>query len=182
MRSKFRGNRCFNCGRECVPTTDALGQPYMGCPVCRIDLSEPAKPTADPASADREPREPGCKCHWEVGDSPCPVHGENEDPAITDRAGEGITLEDCSTCGEFRGHGHGMGKEELRYELLRLRGLLVCVADESTPVGRLFTLREAVELVDALLGSLPEQPTQRPHDALPQGKPDEPADDEHRDG
>lgn len=24
-------------------------------------------------------REPGCRCHWEEGDSPCPVHGENEE-------------------------------------------------------------------------------------------------------
>ena len=23
-------------------------------------------------------REPGCICHWEEGDSPCPVHGEDE--------------------------------------------------------------------------------------------------------
>lgn len=28
---------------------------------------------------DREPRQPGCQCHWEVGDSPCPVHGLDED-------------------------------------------------------------------------------------------------------
>ena len=24
-------------------------------------------------------REPGCACHWEEGDSPCPVHGEDEE-------------------------------------------------------------------------------------------------------
>lgn len=23
-------------------------------------------------------REPGCLCQWEPGDSPCPVHGEDE--------------------------------------------------------------------------------------------------------
>lgn len=31
-------------------------------------------------SADHEPRQPGCQCQWEVGDSPCPVHGLDEDP------------------------------------------------------------------------------------------------------
>lgn len=25
---------------------------------------------------DTKPREPGCECHWEEGDSPCPVHGD----------------------------------------------------------------------------------------------------------
>lgn len=28
----------------------------------------------DTASHDREP---GCLCHWEEGDSPCPVHGDD---------------------------------------------------------------------------------------------------------
>lgn len=27
---------------------------------------------------DTEPRLPGCQCQWEAGDSPCPVHGEEE--------------------------------------------------------------------------------------------------------
>lgn len=27
---------------------------------------------------DTEPRAPGCLCDWEIGDSPCPVHGEDE--------------------------------------------------------------------------------------------------------
>lgn len=26
---------------------------------------------------DTEPRAPGCQCHLEPGDSPCPVHGED---------------------------------------------------------------------------------------------------------
>lgn len=26
-----------------------------------------------------EPRKPGCKCHWEAGDSSCPVHGMDEE-------------------------------------------------------------------------------------------------------
>lgn len=35
-RRKFSGNQCFLCGRQCVPATDNMGQPYMGCPVCRL--------------------------------------------------------------------------------------------------------------------------------------------------
>ncbi len=27
-----------------------------------------------------QPREPGCQCQWEIGDSPCPVHGDEESP------------------------------------------------------------------------------------------------------
>jgi len=27
-------------------------------------------------TGDAVKREPGCACHWEVGDSPCPVHDE----------------------------------------------------------------------------------------------------------
>lgn len=30
------------------------------------------------AERDTVPREPGCQCQWEVGDSPCQVHGEDE--------------------------------------------------------------------------------------------------------
>lgn len=28
---------------------------------------------------DTEPRPPACRCHLEIGDSPCPVHGEDEE-------------------------------------------------------------------------------------------------------
>lgn len=28
---------------------------------------------------DKVKREVGCKCQWEIGDSPCPVHGDDED-------------------------------------------------------------------------------------------------------
>lgn len=28
---------------------------------------------------EKVPRNPGCLCHWEEGDSPCPVHGEHDD-------------------------------------------------------------------------------------------------------
>ena len=27
---------------------------------------------------DTEPRAPGCACLWEAGDSPCPVHGDDD--------------------------------------------------------------------------------------------------------
>lgn len=30
---------------------------------------------------DRIPRPTGCRCHWEIGDSPCPVHGDSEGDA-----------------------------------------------------------------------------------------------------
>jgi hypothetical protein len=30
-------------------------------------------------------REPGCKCHWEEGDSPCPVHGDDDERVGNDR-------------------------------------------------------------------------------------------------
>jgi hypothetical protein len=30
---------------------------------------------------DKKPRNPGCACHQEEGDLPCPVHGEEEEPA-----------------------------------------------------------------------------------------------------
>jgi hypothetical protein len=36
-----------------------------GCPFCESDT---------------EPRKPGCKCQWEAGDSPCPVHAEEPAP------------------------------------------------------------------------------------------------------
>lgn len=28
---------------------------------------------------DTTPRQPGCQCQWEIGDSPCQVHGEDEE-------------------------------------------------------------------------------------------------------
>lgn len=33
---------------------------------------------ADPPT-EMQRREPGCQCQWEVGDSPCPVHGEESE-------------------------------------------------------------------------------------------------------
>lgn len=31
--------------------------------------------------SDTVPRPAGCQCQWEAGDSPCRVHGEDEEPA-----------------------------------------------------------------------------------------------------
>lgn len=31
------------------------------------------------AFEEKVPRNPGCLCQWEEGDSPCPVHGEHDD-------------------------------------------------------------------------------------------------------
>lgn len=36
---------------------------------------------------DKQPREPGCQCHQEIGDSPCRVHGEEEDEPATPPSG-----------------------------------------------------------------------------------------------
>lgn len=47
----YSGNQCFLCGRQCVPAKDNFGQPYMGCPVCRVttegnlELKRPGTPT-----------------------------------------------------------------------------------------------------------------------------------------
>lgn len=35
---------------------------------------------------DAKKREPGCECHQEEGDSPCPVHGLEEDADVAHRA------------------------------------------------------------------------------------------------
>jgi len=32
-----------------------------------------------PDHSEYQPPVPGCKCQWEIGDSPCPVHGEEEE-------------------------------------------------------------------------------------------------------
>ena len=61
----------------------------------RIDGPEPA-PFGNqrrqfeplPPTAETKPREPGCKCHLEEGDSPCPVHGEDEAEPTAERPPE----------------------------------------------------------------------------------------------
>lgn len=42
-------------------------------PVCPCHAVAPERCMADAA------RKPGCLCQWEEGDSPCPVHGEEEE-------------------------------------------------------------------------------------------------------
>lgn len=37
---------------------------------------------------DMKKREPGCKCHWEEGDSDCPVHNEPQVVKALDAAAD----------------------------------------------------------------------------------------------
>lgn len=39
-------------------------------------VGEPLSTTSDDVVTSREP---GCPCQWEEGDSPCPVHGEDDE-------------------------------------------------------------------------------------------------------
>lgn len=48
----------------------------------RDSLKQPAAPTPDTCGVNTQARESGCLCHWEVGDSPCPVHGEDTIDAL----------------------------------------------------------------------------------------------------
>lgn len=43
---------------------------------------------------DSIPRPTGCRCHWEIGDSPCPVHGDSEPDDPSDSSIERL-LEDA---------------------------------------------------------------------------------------
>jgi hypothetical protein len=61
--SRYRGNRCFFCGPQCVPCTDNMGQPYQGCPRCRV-VAHKALPGDVPScthcnGTGREPRREG---------------------------------------------------------------------------------------------------------------------------
>lgn len=64
--------------------------------------------------SDTVPREPGCQCQWEAGDSPCPVHdcrachGNGEvEVAIWFDGAPGVDVAPCSSCG-------GTGQEPRR--------------------------------------------------------------------
>lgn len=46
--------------------------------IAREALASP--PTQSDGGGDVQPREPGCQCHREVGDSPCRVHGDETVP------------------------------------------------------------------------------------------------------
>lgn len=55
--------------------------PYV-CPGCYAVAPERCAPGCIDAEIEedaRHERERGCLCHWETGDSPCPVHGEDEE-------------------------------------------------------------------------------------------------------
>ncbi len=50
------------------------------CPGCRsLDGEHTFDRGCTLTEDDTKARDPGCKCHWEEGDSPCPVHGEEEE-------------------------------------------------------------------------------------------------------
>jgi hypothetical protein len=60
----------------------------------------PVKPSADD---DTQPRVPGCQCHWEVGDSPCRVHGDDEGK-VEPVASEAKGCMHCNFCGGVLWH------------------------------------------------------------------------------
>ena len=43
------------------------------------DLSGCVQDSGFDSTTNTDPREPGCVCHLETGNSPCPVHGEDEE-------------------------------------------------------------------------------------------------------
>ncbi len=66
------------------PTTVADLKARAKPPIVHVQPDATAHPVAalPPANdPDTKPREKGCACHLEEGDSPCPVHGEEEPPA-----------------------------------------------------------------------------------------------------
>ena len=55
--------------------------PYERCDICGDMTAEEAEALAEAAKDITQPREPGCQCHQEVGDSPCAVHDSDEGEA-----------------------------------------------------------------------------------------------------
>ncbi|MEY4548963.1 MAG: hypothetical protein RL685_5158 [Pseudomonadota bacterium] len=50
------------------------------CERCRYKTRHTVNPrTGERECDEHQAREPGCQCHWEVGDSPCSVHGADEE-------------------------------------------------------------------------------------------------------
>lgn len=84
---------------EARKATRDCGYGYESCEEENVDLAERcdqcrlyqalrdldalrAKPVREPSKRripDAVPRTPGCRCHWEEGDSPCPVHVHEDD-------------------------------------------------------------------------------------------------------
>ena len=56
-------------------------------------------PALTPRVEDRKPREPGCQCHQEEGDSPCAVHGDEEEPPRL-KFGDAGYFNECSHRGD----------------------------------------------------------------------------------
>ena len=46
---------------------------------CQANPCEPSQVVTRIEFRRIDPRSPGCLCTWEPGDSPCPVHGEDEE-------------------------------------------------------------------------------------------------------
>ena len=71
------------------PATDCACPEKTECDDCNTCGAVLANPPADLSgcfqdsgfdpTTDTDPRESGCVCHLETGDSPCPVHGEDEE-------------------------------------------------------------------------------------------------------
>lgn len=60
-------------------TTISIVEPHDGLKMIRAALTAEVMAEQQRVRAlldDMEPREPGCQCQWEVGDSPCRVHVE----------------------------------------------------------------------------------------------------------
>lgn len=70
----------YSCRRE-VEVKTSRGNREAHCPQCMRSVGLETLAFAAYARgyrAGQSKREPGCKCHWEAGDSPCTVHGEDE--------------------------------------------------------------------------------------------------------
>jgi len=63
------GKRLFQC-RTCKRES---ATPDKQCPAGCGEQSS-ARSWAIDSGPEHEPRASGCKCQWEIGDSPCPVH------------------------------------------------------------------------------------------------------------
>jgi hypothetical protein len=144
-----------------APTPDACPRcddpPHEGsCVPCH---EQPAAPTPEECGVNTQARESGCVCHWEVGDSPCPVHGEDEQPAAPEPSADTweklaterhrdileLTEENCA----FRRE-----KEDAEAQLAAVRRLIDEWLSEDTPCD----LQEAfgfLERIESLLTPAP---------------------------
>ncbi|HLT18670.1 MAG TPA: hypothetical protein VKZ96_04355 [Thermomicrobiales bacterium] len=81
-----------------------------------------ARIKADAEQGDTQPREPGCQCDQEVGDSPCRVHGEHEEPTLELAPHEvGSPVRELLTAVERAAselHGQGAKSDRIALQLL----------------------------------------------------------------